>query len=209
MFLHKATKPARLFVNRILALLRDMDEATSIAIDEASKQDLQWFIACARAVNGTVSIYKCLQPRGCFTSWSRGVLGASVYTHTFSPRPGWSIAHWEAINVFDALQVFSHLVQGQLVTIWCNSRVAVSVLMAGRGQDPILHAVARNIWLFLSAIDCDVEFRHVPGSLNRVADLLSRWSSAHRPLATLFSLLNQVPLWCPVPSEVLDLDYSI
>jgi hypothetical protein len=42
-----------------------------------------------------------------------------------------------------------------------------------------------------------------------VADLLSRWSSARRPLATLFSLLNQVPLWCPVPSGVLDLDYSI
>jgi hypothetical protein len=135
-----------------------------------------------------------------------GVLGASVYTHTFSPRPGWSIAHWEAINVFVALQVFSHLVQGQLVTIWCDSRVAVSVLQEGRGQDPILHTIAWNIWLFLSAIDCDVEFRHVPGSLNRVAHLLS---STRRPLATLFSLLNQVPLWCPVPSGVLDLDYSI
>jgi hypothetical protein len=63
MFLHKAIKPAQLFVNRILALLREMVEATAIAIDEASKQDLQWFIAYARAVNGTISIYKCLQPR--------------------------------------------------------------------------------------------------------------------------------------------------
>jgi hypothetical protein len=40
-----------------------MGEATSIAIDEASKQDLQWFIACAHAINGTISRYKCLQPR--------------------------------------------------------------------------------------------------------------------------------------------------
>jgi hypothetical protein len=191
-----------------------MGEATSIAIDQASKQDLQWFIACARAVNGTVSIYKCLQPRiHLYVDASlyglAGVFGVSVYTHTFSPRTGWSIGHWEAINVFVALQVFSHLVQGQLVTIWCDSRVVVSVLQASRGQDPILHAVARNIWLFLSAIDCDVEFRHVPGSLNRVADLLSLWSSTRRPLATLFFLLNQVPLWCQVPSAVLDLDYNI
>jgi hypothetical protein len=37
MFLHKAIKPARLFVNRILALLQEMGEATIIAIDEASK----------------------------------------------------------------------------------------------------------------------------------------------------------------------------
>jgi hypothetical protein len=60
MFLHKAIKPARLFVNCILVLLREMGEATSIAIDEVSKQDLQWFIACALAINSTVSIYKCL-----------------------------------------------------------------------------------------------------------------------------------------------------
>jgi hypothetical protein len=109
-FIHKAIKPARLFVNRILALLWEMGEATAIAIDEASKQDLQWFIACARAVNGTVSIYKCL---------------------------------------------------------------------------------------------------HIPGKLNQVGDLLSRWSASRRPLATLFSLLNQVPVWLPVPSNALDLNYTI
>jgi hypothetical protein len=107
--------------------------------------------------------------------------------------------HWEAIKIFVALQVFSHLLQGQLVTIWCDSRVAVSVLQAGRGQDPILHAIAINIWLWLSSIDCEVEFRHIPGKLNQVADLLSRLSSSRRPLATLFSLLNQVPVWLPVP----------
>jgi hypothetical protein len=147
--------------------------------------------------------------RGCFTSWFGGALGACVYTHTFDHRPGWSIAHWEAINIFVALQVFSHLLQGQLVTIWCDSRVAVSVLQAGRCQDPILHAIARNIWLWLSSIDCEVEFRHISGKLNQVADLLSRWSSSRQPLAALFSLLNQVPVWLPVPSNALDLNYTI
>jgi hypothetical protein len=126
MFGHKAIKPARLFVNCILALLREMGEATAMAIDEASKQDLQWFIACARAVNGTGSINKCLQPRiHLYVDASFHGLGGPLYTHTFDQRPGWSIAHWEAINIFVALQVFSHLLQGQLVTIWCDSRVAV------------------------------------------------------------------------------------
>jgi hypothetical protein len=63
MFLHKAIKPARLFVNRILALLRDMGPVASVAIDEGTRQDLRWFIACAHAANGTGSIYKCLQPQ--------------------------------------------------------------------------------------------------------------------------------------------------
>jgi hypothetical protein len=62
MFLHKAIKPARLFINHILALLRDMGDAPQAAIDEGTHQDLRWFIACAHAVNSTVSIFKCMRP---------------------------------------------------------------------------------------------------------------------------------------------------
>jgi hypothetical protein len=63
MFLHKAFKPARLFVIRILALLREMGDANVVAIDEGFHRDLQWFIAYAQAVNGSVTIFKCVQPR--------------------------------------------------------------------------------------------------------------------------------------------------
>jgi hypothetical protein len=62
-FLHKAIKPARAFVNRILALLRNMGTAHKVAINERTKQDLQWFMACAHAANNTIKIYKCVLPR--------------------------------------------------------------------------------------------------------------------------------------------------
>jgi hypothetical protein len=51
------------FDNRMLTLLRKMGTATKVAIDEGTKQDLQWFIACGHALNGTVSIYRCRRPR--------------------------------------------------------------------------------------------------------------------------------------------------
>jgi hypothetical protein len=63
MFLHKAIKPARVFVNRILSLLREMGDDTRVAISEGAKWDLSWFMACAHVINGTVNIYKCLLPR--------------------------------------------------------------------------------------------------------------------------------------------------
>jgi hypothetical protein len=83
-FLHKAVKPARVFVNRILALLRKMGDAAKVAIDEGTKRDLQWFMACAHAVNGTVKIYKSVLPRiDIFVDASLtglgGVLGNYVY----------------------------------------------------------------------------------------------------------------------------------
>jgi hypothetical protein len=62
-FLHKAVKPARVFVNRTLDLLRKIGDATKVAIDEGTKRDLQWFMACAHAVNGNVEIYKSVLPR--------------------------------------------------------------------------------------------------------------------------------------------------
>jgi hypothetical protein len=40
MFLHKAVKPARVFFNWIMALIRHIGAATKVAIDEGTKQDL-------------------------------------------------------------------------------------------------------------------------------------------------------------------------
>jgi hypothetical protein len=97
-FLHKAIKPARTFVNRILALLWKMGEATKIAIDEGTKLDLQWFIACAHVVNGSVTIYKCVHSRiDIFVDASLrglgGFLNNFVYKLSLPPKPGWCIAH--------------------------------------------------------------------------------------------------------------------
>jgi hypothetical protein len=208
MFLHKAIKPARLFANRILALLKDMGPAASAAINESTRQDLRWFIACAHAANGTVSIYKCLQPQtnifvDASLSGLGGGLNAFVYRAALSPKPGWSIAHWEAINVFVALQVFSAFIRGRRIMVWCDSRVALAI------RDPLLHSIARNIHLLLTTLDCDLAFSHVPGLLNTVADLLSRWDASTHPTASLFTRLNAAPVWCPVPADALELDYTI
>jgi hypothetical protein len=63
MFLHKAIKPGRIFVNHILALLQEMGKPSVVVIDEGFHRDFQWFIACARAFNGSITIYKSVQPQ--------------------------------------------------------------------------------------------------------------------------------------------------
>jgi hypothetical protein len=115
-----------------------MGGATKIAIDEATIQDLRWFIACAHAVNGSVNIYRCLYPRidifvDASLSGLGGVLNNFVYKLTLPSHPGWCIAHWETINVLVALRVFSKFISGNYITIWCDNKVAVSILNSGRG----------------------------------------------------------------------------
>jgi hypothetical protein len=57
-FIHKAIRPARVFINWILNMLRNMGQARRVAIDQDTMRDLRLFIACAHAVNGTVFIAK-------------------------------------------------------------------------------------------------------------------------------------------------------
>jgi hypothetical protein len=83
MFLHKDIKPAWLFINRILALLRDMKNAGQVAIDEGIRQDLWWFMGCSHAVYGAF-LFISVCNHTCTIMWA---LGACVYTHTFANRP--------------------------------------------------------------------------------------------------------------------------
>jgi hypothetical protein len=85
----------------------------------------------------------------------------------------------------------------------------VAILHFGHGRDPILHSIARNITILQAALDCDVEFSHIPGRLNTVTEILSCWESIPSPTATLFALHPTPPIWCSVPSGAMDLDQYI
>jgi hypothetical protein len=67
----------------------------------------------------------------------------SVYELPLPHHPGWCIVHWEGMNILIAVRVFSRCIACNVVIIWCDSKVTVSVLNSGRGSDSILHSVAR------------------------------------------------------------------
>jgi hypothetical protein len=95
-YIHKAVKPARIFVNRILTLLRNMGSARRVAINRGTKRDLRWFIACANAVNETNYIHKELRLHVHITIDASlrnlgGTLGNRVYRLQIGYKPGWSI----------------------------------------------------------------------------------------------------------------------
>jgi hypothetical protein len=191
-----------------------MGTAHKVAIDEGTKQDLQWFMACAHAANNTIKIYKCVLPRldiyvDASLSGLGGVLGNYVYELAILPKPEFCIAHWEAINILVALRTFFPILQHHKITIWCDNIVAVNILSSARGTDPILQSIARNMWLIEASQDCEFTFSHIKGINNSVADLLSRWSTKSNPTAKLFYLLGGIPRWIRPPPGVLDLDPHI
>jgi hypothetical protein len=73
----------------------------------------------------------------------------------------------------------------------------------------LLQCIAHNLWLFQAQMDCHTVYTHIRGSDNCVADLLSRWSATFNPVAKLFQLLDSIPIWMQVNSDMLCLNQDI
>jgi hypothetical protein len=56
---------------------------------------------------------------------------------------------------------------------------------------------------------CHIVYTHIRGSDNCVADLLSRWSVTPNPVAKCVQLLDNIPIWMPVNSDILFLNQDI
>jgi hypothetical protein len=111
--------------------------------------------------------------------------------------------------VLMAIRFFAFILAGRTVTVWCDNQAAVSILCSSRGSVPVLHSVARNLWLLAVIIDCDLQFSHIRGADNKVADLLLRWDDQPAPTALLFQLLNDMPVWVRSPEDVWNLSQDI
>jgi hypothetical protein len=57
--------------------------------------------------------------------------------------------------------------------------------------------------------DISLQFHHIEGKKNILADLLSRFNQMHNPIATLYRELNNGPVWIKPHIADLYLDESI
>jgi hypothetical protein len=87
--------------------------------------------------------------------------GNSVYQLSLGLRRQENIAVLEAINIVVALRVWASEFKNEVVRVWCDNAVAVTVLNLGRGCDPIMQSIARNVWMLTSVFDIKHDFQHV------------------------------------------------
>ena len=112
------------------------------------------------------------------------------------------------VNILVAICIFASLWHRKSILIKCDNAAAVSVLNTGKARDPFLAAVARNIWMELAKEDIQAVYRHIPGGVNQVADLLSRWQSTSAQNAKLKNSVAN-PVWLPTHMRLLELNNDI
>ena len=119
-----------------------------------------------------------------------------------------NIAHLEILNILVALRVWHQFWANKKVAIACDNEAVVYVLNTGRTGDLTLAAIARNIQLEAAKNNIDLQFNHISGKLNIVADLLSRWTTVAHPHHKLAELLP-THHWERVHIDHAHIDWSI
>ena len=119
-----------------------------------------------------------------------------------------NIASLEMFNILMALKVWHLQWTGHRVLIHCDNQAVVSVLNAGKSRDTFLSKIARNIFMWLSACNIDLQVVHVAGKSNTVADLLSRWFITCNNFQKLQKLVHPVT-WVTINEQLMYTDESI
>ena len=197
----------------MLEVLRNAKNPQKIDLTPEFMRDIRWFSKFLPLYNG-VSMYghkpidQVLELDACLTG-----LGGRWQNQVYHlPIPlgyrSMSIVHLEMGNILVAVRLFAKQWQGVKLLVKCDNEAVVKVLQSGRARDPLLGAFARNIWYISALADIDVQYVHVMGKANRVADLLSRWTNSWSDQCELKGMIG-VCKWLPTSLELLEIDNEI
>ena len=213
LYIHKCIKPARIFLNRMLHLLRDNYDKSSITLTHDFRRDLRWFVKFVRSYSGTSffdhkPIEATIELDACLTGFG-GRWGSWVYHVPIEKEyKNLAITQLETLNILVALRLFAFYWHRKKVHVRCDNLAAVQVLTSGKTRDPFLAACARNVWMVAAQADIQVKYSHIPGSKNEVADILSRWTNSDAQISFLHCKVEN-PVWMHIPENILHIDDEI
>ena len=170
--------PARVFINRMLNLLRENADSSKIKLTQEFFRDLAWFLAFLPKFNRITYIRKDPKPfdhtfhvdaslTGLGGIWSNRVYAIPVIPLVHFHL---KIVHLEILNILVALRKWHKFWAHSKVQFFCDNLAVVLVTASGKTKDPYLAACLRNLWLITVTCDIDLEVKHIPGIHNNWAD---------------------------------------
>ena len=85
----------------------------------------------------------------------------------------------------------------------CDNEMMMNVLTSGRARDLYLGACAHNIWFEAILAHADIQYVHILGKNNRIADFLSMLQSTQ--MNYIEKHVNN-PMWVPAFLTLLQLN---
>lgn len=180
----KCVKPARVFMNRILAAIRAAPYRGRHPFPLEVLSDLEWFLRFAASFNRIVLLPKS-KPADWLIECDSTLKGAgafsptSFYAQQYPPEITDKLSfinQLEALNLVHALlNLLPPDPRNYNVIVNTDNLVSQQIFASGSGRDPVLCACARKVWLISAMNSFSLEVRHKEGRLLILADALSRF----------------------------------
>ena len=185
-FISKYVRQSRVFISRILYLLRKLKfHHHHVHLNAEFRKDIRWWCRFRRSYNGVSMINTAsrLLPGEVFTSDAclSGCGGLCVDQYFHSVFPDFILSQHLDINCLElltiivALRLWGTRWKGPRLTVRCDNAVAATVLNTGRCRNPFLNSCLREICYLSALFEFQVRAVHLPGESNCVTDTLSRW----------------------------------
>ena len=213
LYVSKCVRPGRIFLNRMLQLLRSMGSNSSTKLTVEFSKDLKWFATFLKQFNGIVHydvkpVQAELHLDACLTGFG-GIFDNQCYALAIPKNfNNYSIVHLEMVNIVVALKIRATQWACKKLHTKCDNMAVVDVFTSGRTKDTILACCARNIWLLSAIYNISIHIEHIPRKSNIVADLLSRFKF---DAASWHFLEQYVPncIWVPTHIDLTKLNYDL
>ena len=199
-FVAKCVRQSRIFLNRILVLLRSAARNHHrIRLTIEFRKDILWWYTFIDRYNGVSLIPQSMawsNPDYVFASDSclTGCGGhtSSDYFHSTFPdsilEQELPIHCLEMLAVLLSLRLWAATFSTYRILIYCDNMPTVEALCSGRSRDSFMCSCLRDICFLASMHDFEISAVHLPGVDNRLADCLSRWHLSSQYSSTFFAL---------------------
>ena len=218
-FVTACIRPGRIFMSALLNGLRSLPRQGRLTISDEIRSDLQWWIKFLHRFNG-ISIIPSpvycpdvIITDACLTG--AGGHFQDQYFHIDFPEhimqdDEFNINVKELLAIIVALRLWGPQLAGSRLLLKSDNCAAVQAINNRCSRAPLMQQCLRVLWLLCATSDLDVQAEHIPGYVNILADLLSRWS--HDPQAEskfyrLYDANNFVFRQCP--DNVFDLSLDV
>ena len=155
LYVHKCVRPAHIFLNRMLKLLRASHVSQMIVL--TPDFDLRWFAKFLAQSNGVnlydhVATHQTLELDACLTG-----LGGRVenYVYHLPIEKGYencNIVHLEMVNILVAIRLFTKQWAGRKILVKCDNQAVVTVLSSGQNTRSVLVCLCKKHLVLRSCI---------------------------------------------------------
>jgi hypothetical protein len=185
-FVAACVRQGRVFIARIINHMKSLPGIGKHPIPGAVRKDLLWWSIFLPGYNGVSMmaieewsrVDEVFASDACLTGCGAWCVEREYFHAEF---PGeikeldLHINGLEMLTIIVACKLWGRKWQGKRIVIQCDNSASVTVMNTGRTKDEFLQSCLRELAFIAARHEFEIRGVHIPGVLNRVPDVLSRW----------------------------------